>query len=220
MSLNKGSKKRYMVTAGTAGTYIFDSNALDSSGQGITATSLAALGITEIDASTPIPAKAFLAGNSPKPPRFKKPGNTIGVSTTTFAAIGTKTTDAAVASNQWSRVSSAKYKYPKLTGQTRSVFVVVAGIKYTWNMHVDLYTFLGDAGRQALGIENCDPDDYQEYVWGSTIPRPAQVSTVVTVATAGGGAIDTIKTFCAQAKENSLPTGYKIVTPRRDWTNV
>ncbi|MCT7952688.1 hypothetical protein NG798_23085 [Ancylothrix sp. C2] len=218
MSLNKQNKKRYIVDAGLAGTYVFDSTALDAVGQGVTTTALTAIGVTLLDVATP-PARGFIGANSPKPPKFKLPGIVIGQSTTTFGAIGTTLANASA--QNWKITKRARFKPVTLRGQSRSVFVIVGGINYAWNMHVDQYEQLLALGvLTTLGISLCDPDQVQTYVWGSTIPKPAKVGLVIASVGINGGAgsVDTITTFCAQVRENNLPEGWKIIKPRRDWS--
>jgi hypothetical protein len=63
----------------------------------------------------------------------------------------------------------------------------------------------------ALGIEIATAADEATLVFGCSTPRPAVV-TFFNAAGPDGG--DQLTTFVSQAKEDSLPTGWRIVKPR------
>lgn len=75
--------------------------------------------------------------------------------------------------------------------KTKAVFVAFSGYKYAWLMPTRLYTIIA-ADRAGLGIEDCVPSDFREYIWGSNNFRPPIASKSLP---GSGGGIDTYSTF-------------------------
>lgn len=63
----------------------------------------------------------------------------------------------------------------------------------------------------ALGIQLATAADIPTLVWGASLPRPAK-ATFFSAAGPGGG--DNLSTFVGQAQEDTLPTGWRLISPR------
>jgi hypothetical protein len=128
-------------------------------------------------------------------------------------------TAAALATAQLAGWKKTKKKYVKSsrfipTKRKRPVFVNTNGINRAWMIHVDLYNAI-QADLQALGVNDCDPDTPNEYAWGCTYPMPAVAVKIVNTPVAqdgSGGGSDTFRTFVDDARRDSLPAGYVLVS--------
>lgn len=208
MPLNYGDKKLFSVPIPSAAgdiAYIYGSNV------DLPAGDLTTLGITAVDLAA-IPARAVYQCNSPKPPQARRFSTTRSWDSS-FVAQGQV---AAAKAAEWAISRRAVQSGVRISGgRTKTVYVTVGGINYAWNIHLERYTRLS-AELTALGISAATQDDRPGLVWGSTAPRPAQVSKAFT----GPGGTDFVTVFCAQNKEDTLPEGWVITRPRVDIADV
>lgn len=184
------------VTFG-ANNYVFGSN--------VPSTVNNDLGHTIITNTAPV--NGFINANSPKPPRA-----------TQRTATGTNTSWASAEKLPTLRNTGWTIQQPKtrninlLNGSKRvvTVYVVTGGIKYAWNMpkelHAKISTFLS-----GLGIELATANDIPNLIWGASAPKPA-LATLFVEGGEDGNDIHT--TFCSQASEDNLPTGWQLKRPR------
>jgi hypothetical protein len=165
------------------------------------------------------PPLAFLGGDSPKPRRVRR--RTADGWNSSFCAE-VPATIAALKTAGWNVGKSQPKKRGIVTGGTAravSVYVIVRGIRYAWNMPLETRAAIGEAALTALGISIATNADVPLLVWGCSLPRPARVKLVRT-ATGGtgpaplGGTVDNLSTFCGQAQEDNLPAGWSIYQPR------
>lgn len=89
-----------------------------------------------------------------------------------------------------------------------SVYVTVMGVKRAWNMKKSQYDKI-TTDLANLGISVAAASDVEELVWGCEAPYPAR-ATKFDSNGAGGG--NQYTTFVSTAKENSLPTGWSLIS--------
>lgn len=166
------------------------------------------LGHTPVPATTP--ALAFQGGNSPKPRRARI--LTADGWNSSFIAA-TPAVIAAAKAAGWQVQKSTKRRGLVPTSGTRAttVYVTVRGIKYAWNIPNETIATITQATLTALGVEIATAADLPTLVWGASTPVPAK-ATFFSAAGPGGG--DNLSTFVSQAQEDSLPTGWRLVSPR------
>lgn len=194
---NYGATKLLSVPS-TAGIYLYKSNIGPAS-------VLTDCGVTEVDLAA-VPATAFLAANSPKPPRA-----------TQMTPTGSNSTFCAQASIATARAAGYTISQGRIKGVTTAsaaskvvtCYVLCDGIKYAWNMNATRYARL-TTDLAGLGVEAATATDRNTLVWGSTVPKPA-VAAKFFEAGEGGG--DSLSCFVASAKEADLPEGWKLIKP-------
>ena len=201
MPLNKyDTKDLVSVPLSNGLLYLFQTN-VDSAAR-------TALGHTAVTGV--IPPLAFQGGDSPKPRRARKltadGWNSSFVSSTPAAIAAAK-----AAGYQVSPREKRQGRVPTSGARATTVYVLIRGIKYAWNLPNESIATITQATLTALGIEIATAADEDTLVWGASLPKPATV-TFYNASGPGGG--DQLSTFVAQAKEDTLPTGWRIKTPR------
>jgi hypothetical protein len=180
--------------------YVFSTN--------VDAVARTALGHTVVPAT--VPALAFQGGDSPKPRRAKRltadGWNSSFISATPAVIAAAKT-----AGYQVSKMEKRRGRVPASGARATTVYVLIRGIKYAWNLPNESIATITQATLTALGIEIATAADEATLVWGASLPKPA-TATFFSAAGPGGG--DQLSTFVAQTKEDTLPTGWRIKTPR------
>lgn len=181
-----------------AGTYLYKSN-IGPAGV------LTACGVT-VATPASLPANAFFQANSPKPPRATQK-TPLGSNGTFCAAANIAALKAAGYT-----VKPGKVKSLNLASGASgvvTVYVLVDGVKYAWNMNQIRYNRLtADLG--GLGVEIATAADRNTLVWGATCPKPAKVAKFFEAGEGGG---DTLSCFASSTKENDLPAGWRLVSP-------
>jgi|SRR6476661_1162725 len=157
-----------------------------------------------------VPALAFQGGDSPKPRRAKKL-TADGWNCSFIAATAAIITAAKAGGYQVSRRELRRGRVPAAGARATTVYVLVRGIKYAWNIPNETIATITQATLTALGIEIATAADEDTLVWGASIPKPA-TATFYNADGPGGG--DQLSTFVAQAKEDTLPAGWRIKSPR------
>ena len=194
---NYGATKLLIVPS-TAGPYLYKSNigpAAVLTACGVTVANLAAL-----------PANAFLAANSPKPPRATQ--------MTPLGSNGTfcdREKVTALRQDGWT-ISRGRIKGINTAGSGSRVITchtLIDGVKYAWNMSSARYARLSGE-LSALGVDVATPADRNTLVWGSTVPKPAIAAKFFEAGEDGG---DTLRCFVSGTKENDLPAGWKLIRP-------
>jgi hypothetical protein len=180
--------------------YIFPTN--------VDAVARTALGHTAVAAV--VPALAFQGGDSPKPRRARKL-TADGWNSSFIAATPAVITAAKTAGYQVSPREQRRGRVPTAGARATTVYVLIRGIKYAWNLSNETIATITQATLTALGIEIATAADEATLVWGASLPKPA-TATFYNAAGPGGG--DQLSTFVAQAKEDTLPTGWRIKKPR------
>jgi hypothetical protein len=143
----------------------------------------------------------FYEANSPKIPRVsvvvgaKK--KTTFCNAATVPPQGTNSGETQYAKKIFKSIASP-------TALVVSVYVVIFGIKFAWNMPRFQYDKIS-ADLGGLGIDIATSTDEPDLVWGATAPRPARVRKFDPNGEDGG---NTYTTYCSLAKENSLPPGW------------
>ena len=187
-----------LSVASTAGAYLYRSNISPASvltDCGVSVANLAAL-----------PANAFFQANSPKPPRAQQK-TPLGINGTFCDQANVTALKAAGYT-----VKPGKVKGISLASGANGVvtlYVLVDGVKYAWNMAQARYTRL-NAEFVGLGVEEATAADRNTLVWGATCPRPAIASKFFEAGEGGG---DTVSCFVSSAKENGLPAGWQLAKP-------
>jgi hypothetical protein len=201
MPNNKYDKKDLVsVPIGNTMVYVFDTN--------VDAIARPVLG--HVPVAITVPAFAFQGGNSPKPRRAKIltadgwNSSFVSENPTTLAAVK-------IAGWQVGKAPKRRAIIAGTTARAVTVYVLVRGIKYAWNMPSETRTKITDATMTALGINIATAADASTLVWGANLPRPAKAQTFLTGGTQGG---DLISTFVGQAQEDSLPANWKLKSPR------
>jgi len=157
-----------------------------------------------------VPALAFQGGDSPKPRRATRL-TADGWNSSYISATPAVVTAARSAGYQVSRREIRRGRVPAAGARATTVYVLIRGIKYAWNIPNETIATITQATLTALGIEIATATDEATLVWGASLPKPA-VATFFSAAGPGGG--DQLSTFVAQAREDSLPTGWRIKEPR------
>ena len=157
-----------------------------------------------------VPALAFQGGDSPKP-RTARRLTADGWNSSFIAATPAVITAAKAAGYQVSKREKIQGRVPASGARATTVYVLVRGIKYAWNIPNETIATITQATLTALGVEIATAADEPTLVWGASLPKPA-TATFFSAAGPGGG--DRLSTFVAQAKENSLPTGWRIKKTR------
>lgn len=162
-----------------------------------------------------VPDNAFKGGNDPKPRRAKR--LTADGWNSSFCAESPATVITALKAAGW-QVGRPQANRGIITGATAravTVYVLVRGIKFAWNMPAETRASIIASGTtlEALGIQVATAADVSTLVWGASLPRPAKVQFKRTTTPLGGGS-DIITTYCGQAQEDNLPDGWKIIKPR------
>lgn len=197
------NKDEVSVAMGNGLVYVFETN--------VDTNERVALGHTVIGAT--MPALAFKGANSPKPRRAKR--LTADGWNSSFCAETPTTVIPALKTAGW-QVGGTPKKRGIVTGATAravTVYVLVRGIKFAWNMPSETRASITDATMTALGIQVATAADIDTLVWGASLPRPAKVQFKKTTGPLGGG-VDILTTYCGQAQEDNLPAGWKIIRPR------
>lgn len=176
-----------------------------------------ALGHTAITGDA-YPPGSFIGANSPKPRRARRLSAT-GWNSSFVAEVPATITALKAAGWQVSRPPKRRAIIPSTLASARvtTVFVSIGGIKYAWNMPRETLTKINTSGGvAALGIELATAADTNTLVWGPSIPKPARAQFIL--ATGGTGTPidgqDILSTFVTPSIEDSLPAGWKIITPR------
>ncbi len=153
------------------------------------------LGHTPVDL-TNAPAGLVVGANAPKPGR---------ASQRTAAEYNSSFYDyrqyGALRGAGWSTTLPSR-KRGRSGSNSRAVYVIIQGIKYTWNMPLSLYNSIG-AERAQLGITDATQNDL-DLVWGASFPQPPRVSSTV----AGSGGTNVLNTFCDPTRLDNLPAGW------------
>jgi hypothetical protein len=197
------NKDELSVPIGNGLIYVFESN--------VDTEERVALGHIAVGAI--VPDFAFKGGNSPKPRRARR--LTVDGWNSSFCAETPATVIPALKGAGW-QVGRTPKKRGIITGATAravTVYVLVRGIKFAWNMPTETRASITPADFTALGIQLATAADTDTLVWGASLPRPAKVQFKKTASPLGGGA-DILTTYCGQAQENNLPAGWKIIQPR------
>ncbi|MEG4915746.1 hypothetical protein [Microcoleus sp. B7-D4] len=167
-----------------------------------------ALGHTVVPAT--VPASAFQGGDSPKPRRARiltaDGWNSSFVASTPATIAAAKT-----AGYQISKHEKRQGRVPTSGSRATTVYVTVRGIKYAWNIPNETITTITQATLTALGIEIATAADEATLVWGASIPKPAKATFFSAAGPSGG---DNLSTFVGQAQEDTLPTGWRLKSPR------
>lgn len=194
------SKSLVSVPMGASMVCVFETN--------VDAVARTALG--HIPVTTTVPAFAFQGANSPKPARAKIL-TADGWNSSFVTSVAA--TQATLRTAGW-QIGRAPKRRAIITGTTAravTVYVTVRGIKYAWNMPTETRVKITDATLTALGVNIATTADIPTLVWGATYPRPAKAQTFITGGTQGG---DLLSTFVGQAQEDSLPSNWKLKSPR------
>lgn len=197
------SKDEVSVAMGNGLIYLFETN--------VDTAERVALGHTPVGAT--VPPLAFKGGNSPKPRKARR--LTADGWNSSFISELPATVIPALKTAGWQVGRPAK-KRGLITGATAravTVYVLVRGIKFAWNMPSETRASITDATMTALGIQIATAADVDTLVWGASIPRPAKVQFKRVTGALGGGA-DILTTYCGQAQEDNLPAGWKLIQPR------
>jgi hypothetical protein len=142
------------------------------------------------------PAGLIIGANSPKPGRAsQRTADQYNSSFYDYRNYG------ALRAAGWSTTLPSR-KRGRTGVNTRSVFVIIQGIKYAWNMPVSLYNNIG-AERAQLGISDATQND-TDLVWGASFPQPPRVSATVV----GAGGTNVLSTFCDPTRLDNLPDGW------------
>ena len=207
-ALNKYNKRDPVtVTLGPGVVYAFETN--------VDTEERVSLGHTAVTGA--YPPGSFLGANSPKPRRARRLSST-GWNSSFCAEV--PATIAALKANGWqvSRPPKKRAIVPATLASARvvTVFVQIAGIKYTWNMPRETFTKITPAVLTSLGVEIATNADVDTLVWGSRIPKPARAQFIVTASgtPAPIDGQDVLTTFVTPSIEDSLPAGWKIVKPK------
>lgn len=185
-----------LAVPSVAGTYLYRSNIGPAS-------VLTDCGVTEAVLAS-LPADAFFGANSPKPPRATQ--KTPLGSNSTFCDAAKI---AALKADGYT-VKPGKVNSLNLAASASGVvtlYVLVDGVKYAWNMNQARYTRL-TAELEALGVEAATAADRNTLVWGATCPKPGVASKFFEAGEGGG---DTVSCFVSSAKEVDLPAGWRLV---------
>ncbi len=201
MPLNKyDTKVTVSVPLPNALIYVFDTN-VDTEAR-------TALGHTVVPATTP--PLAFKGGNSPRPKRARRL-TADGWNSSFVTSLAATQTTLKAAGWQIGREPKKRGIITGTSARAITVYVIVRGIKYAWNMPRETATTMTAATMTALGIEVATAADIPTLVWGASLPRPAKVSFFNALGPGNG---DILSTFVGQAQENSLPAGWKLKNPR------
>lgn len=188
-------------------TYVFQGN--------VVASVKTDLGITDFVPPANMTAAVALTGHVhkcsyPKPRRATKTDATGSDSSFLSSTISPAPSGYEIGKG----AKTKKIFLPSGNAKVVSVFVEILGIKYAWNMPKWQYIAIG-AERSGLGIENCDENDIDDYVWGASLPKPARVSKII----AGVGGSDRITTFCGKYTSGitvgTLPAGWFVSAPAK-----
>lgn len=157
------------------------------------------------------PALAFKGGNSPKPRRARR--LTADGWNSSFCSAAPATIIPALKTAGWQVGRTPKQRGIITAAGARSVtvYVTVRGIKYAWNMPRETQASLTAARMTGLGIQIATATDIATLVWGASVPRPAKVQIQLSPGLFGA---DSVSTFVGQAQEDSLPAGFKLMSPR------
>jgi hypothetical protein len=201
MPLNKyDTKDLVSVLLGNGLVYVFSTN--------VDAPARTVLGHTAITGI--VPALAFQGGDSPKPRRAKRltadGWNSSFISETPAVIAAAK-----AAGYQVSRAGKRRGRVPTSGSRATTVYVTIRGIKYAWNLANESLATITQATLTTLGINIATAADENTLVWGASIPKPATVTFFSPVGPGGG---DQLSTFVEQSKEDTLPTGWRIKSPR------
>lgn len=201
MPLNKYDNKVLVsVPLDNGLQYVFTTN-VDSAAR-------TALGHAVVPAT--VPALAFQGANSPKPRRARKL-TADGWNSSFITSVATTVAAAKLAGYQVSGTPKKRGLVPTSGARSTTVYVVVRGIKYAWNMPNESITAITPATLTLLGIEIATATDLPTLVWGASLPRPAKAKFFNPTGPGGG---DVLSTFVSQAKEDSLPQGWRLIKPR------
>jgi hypothetical protein len=157
-----------------------------------------------------VPPLAFQGGDSPKPRRAKKL-TADGWNSSFISSAAAVIAAAKAAGYQITRGGKKRGRVPAAGARATTVYVLVRGIKYAWNMSNESLATITQATATALGINIATAADEATLVWGASLPKPA-VATFYNAAGPGGG--DQLSTFVDQAKEDTLPAGWRLKEPR------
>lgn len=153
-------------------------------------------GHQDVSAATGI---VIFGANSPKPARGKKLAtSTVPHAVTTFIDAD----KVATPSSGWIVIARAKFRGIGSGSFSKAVYVTFNGYKYAWNMAKRLYDKIGSTDLTAMGIQDCDPKNYKDYLWGSNSLKPPRASNT-TASTSG---VDVLSTFYDPDK--TLPSGW------------
>lgn len=145
----------------------------------------------------------IFGADSPKPARGKKLATaTLPHAVTTFISPDKVTTP----SSGWITIARPKIKGIGGGTLSKAVYVLFNGYKYAWYMAKRLYDKIGTTTLTALGIKDCDPGDYRDYLWGSNSLKPPRASSM----TAGTSGVDQLQTFYDPDK--TLPSGWSVAS--------
>ena len=194
------SKALVSVPIGNTMVYVFGTN--------VDAIARTALGHVPVTAA--VPAFAFQGGNSPKPRRAKLL-TADGWNSSFVTNVDATLTTLRTTGWQVGRPPLRRAIISGTTARAVTVYVLVRGIKYAWNMPSETRVKITDATLTALGINIATAADIPTLVWGATLPRPAKAQTFITGGTQGG---DLLSTFVGQAVEDALPANWKLKAPR------
>lgn len=141
-------------------------------------------------------AGAILGANSPRPSRAsKKNAPPIGYE-------GSFCSDENIASlrKKGYRISRGKLRVPSSSALSKSVYVTVNGVKYAWQMSLPS-TEQGELSAiiTALGLNEADPKDSGDLVWGADFPKPARAE--ILRLDGEGNVAASFSTFCDDTKE-------------------
>jgi hypothetical protein len=201
MPLNKyDTKDLVSVPLENGLIYVFATN--------VDAVARTTLGHTAIGAV--VPPLAFQGGDSPKPRRARKL-TADGWNSSFIAATAAVVAAAKAAGYQVSKSEKKRGRVPAAGARATTVYVTVRGVKYAWNIPNESLATMTQATATALGINVATAADEPTLVWGASIPKPA-VATFYNAAGPGGG--DVLSTFVEQAKEDTLPVGWRLKEPR------
>jgi hypothetical protein len=209
MPANNKYNKRDPVTVslGPGMIYAFETN--------VDTDERAALGHVAVTGN--YPAGAYIGANSPKPRRARRLSAT-GWNESFCAETPAILTALKAAGWQISKRPKRRAIIPATLASARvtTVFVQIAGIKYAWNIPRETFVKIGQATLTALGVETATAADTNTLVWGATIPKPARVQFILAAGGAGTpiDGQDILSTFCTPSIEDSLPAGWKVITPR------
>jgi len=201
MPLNKyDSRDLVSVPLSNGLIYVFSTN--------VDTVARTALGHTAVGDT--VPPLAFQGGNSPKPDVFRRL-TADGWNSSFCAQTAAARASAKAAGYKRAKRAIKSTRVPTSGSRATTVYVLVRGVKYAWNIPNESLATITQATASALGIEIATAADEETLVFGCSTPRPA-TATFFNAAGPDGG--DQLTTFVAQAKEDSLPTGWRLVTPR------
>ena len=199
MPNNPYDKKILLQVPLPPGVMIFRSN-MDS-------TLYSDLGVSGLTSGS-TPLGAFFQANSPKPAVAKR---VLVSGRDSFFCDFSKA--ALLRADGWN-VRPPKYRgVLESTSGARAItrYVLTAGLKYAWNEPI--FKLITQSVRTALGVESPTDSDRLTLIWGSTFPHPALVK-IVTDTTGTTGPSDTVSSFAADAKLNSLPANAVLARAR------